>query len=778
MRFQKFCLFALILAVALAGTAGAQTRTGSIEGRVVLAPTGEALHGANVLLVPTGRTTESGDDGTFRFEDVPAGNYDLMARMPGLSDLRRRVRVAPGETARVEFTLRIAEVRQQITVTASGREETAYDAFQAVTTMDSLQLVQGAHPSLGEVLEHQPGVAKRDFGPGSARPVLRGFDGDRVLILKDGIPTGALSSQSADHGEPIDVLGLERLEVVKGPATLLYGSGALGGVVNAVTPQEHLQRHPHEGFRGYVSGVGGTANAHGGGGAGFDYGIGNWMLWASGGGQRTGDYRTPLGEVENSRSRVSGASGGFGYFGNGGFFSLSGGHGRSRHGIPFAHEFHHHDDDHDDDHHDLRRHLRLSIKHNSNDHDDDHDEEQVDIASRRSNIRAHTGFRNRGGFIPGFSLTLDYTHFDMDELEIEHGMEQAHTSFRNRIFHYRGVFEQRRVGLLSGSFGFSGQRRDYSAEGTEALAPPVIHNSFAVFALQEVALEQVRLQFGGRIETNRYGVQAGSLPDRSFTGFSGAFGVHLPVWQGGAFVANYTHAYRAPALEELYNFGPHVGNLAFEIGNPDLRRERSDGIDLSLRHENGRLRAQANFFYYGNRDFVFLAPTGDIHDGLIEAEFLQGNSRRFGTEAFLDVPLHDKVALNLGLDYVNAELTSAVTSQETGLVTPAGTPLPRIPPLRGRVGFTLRHKGLSVRPQAVMAHAQERTFPTETRTPGHTVFNLAGSYTVPAAHAVHVFSVNAFNLGNRLYRNHLSLIKDLAPEMGRGVRFGYTVRLF
>src|SRR6185503_1700068 len=127
--------------------------------------------------------------------------------------------------------------------------------------------------------------------------------------------------------------------------------------------------------------------------------------------------------------------------------------------------------------------------------------------------------------------------------------------------------------------------------------------------------ERLSLQFGARFERNSYNpdqILDRPTPDRSFNGFSGAVGIRIPTWRGGAFVANYSHSYRAPALEELYNDGPHPGNAAFEIGDPALKRERGDGLDLSLRHSSNRVRAEANFFYYKFNDFIFLAPTGDV----------------------------------------------------------------------------------------------------------------------------------------------------------------------
>ena len=161
-------------------------------------------------------------------------------------------------------------------MTASAKEETPFESFSNVSSFDAYDLAFSRDVSLGEALDQQvgTGIAKRSFGPGSSRPIIRGFDGDRVLVMEDGIRTGTLSSQSGDHGEVVNPAQLERLEVVKGPATLLYSGNAIGGTVNAIGRHHELHRHPHEGLRGYVSGSAGTTNALGGGGAGFEYGAG------------------------------------------------------------------------------------------------------------------------------------------------------------------------------------------------------------------------------------------------------------------------------------------------------------------------------------------------------------------------------------------------------------------------------------------------------------------------------------------------------------------------
>ncbi|MFN0166745.1 MAG: TonB-dependent receptor [Bryobacteraceae bacterium] len=736
---QKGVVEAILIGVCAAALGFGQSG-GTIKGRVTLATGRTPVHGASVLVGQAGRKAQTDSDGVYEIQNVPAGTYTITVHLHSLTDEAKSITVEAGKTLNVDFSLKLRAIKQEITVTASGQEQSAFEAFQTVTTVDSLDLAAKSQTSLGEVLDNTPGVAKRSFGVGNSRPVIRGFDGDRVLVLNDGISTGTLSSQSGDHGESIDPSSIERLEVLKGPATLLYGSNALGGVVNAVTGHHQTHQHSHPGLRAYLTGIGGSANGHGGGSGGFEFGVKDWLFWGGGGGQRTGDYSTPIGKIENSHTRLSNTFAGAGWYGRKSFFDTSYRYEEGRFGVPFAGEF-------------------------EAGHADEADSggaghSLIDLDFRRHNVRVVGGFNHLGGFLDSFRMTVNYSDYQHRELE----GEEVGTQFNNKQVIYRGMFDQQRYGRLSGSFGFQGVHRDYISAGAEALAPPVKQNGFAVFGLEEVTFEKFRIQLGGRVENNQFNPDG--LQSRSFTGFSGAAGIYVPLWKHGAFVTNVTHSYRAPALEELYNHGPHVGNLTFEIGNVDLNRERSNGVDVSLRHQGARVRAEWNYFYYNIDNFVYLAPTGRIEDGLVEADWAQANSRFTGTEANLDVGLHPNVWLNLGTDYVNAQLKQN------------DRPLPRIPPLRGRAGVDFRFKGFSVKPELVMANRQARLFDTEKPTAGYAVFNLGGSYTITRQHEVHQFSASFFNMGDRLYRNHLSFIKELAPEIGRGVRFTYTLRFF
>jgi len=721
-----------------------QQQTGAVEGVVTLRSGGTPLHNATVSLLPTGRTAASDERGEFRFQNVPPGRYRLVAHMHSLTDETKLIEVQAGQTAKLDFALSLAPVRESITVTATGQEVATAQAFQTVTSRESYDLTIKASNSLGELLETETGIAKRSFGPGNSRPVVRGFDGDRVLVLQDGVRTGTLSSQSGDHGEPVDATSIERVEVVRGPATLLYGSNAVGGVVNVVTGHHLLHEHPHSGFRGHLTGIGGTTNAQGGGSGGFEFGHKDWLVWGSGGGMRTGDYHAPIGRIVGSGTELRHTTAGFGRYSEKFGFNLSYGVQDGKYGVPFASEFHEHHEDEDV----------------TGEEDDHGEEEQIGIQFRRHNVRFNGSVRDLGRGFESFQLALNYSDWNHKELE----GAAIGTEFFNTQFIYRGTLTQRRRGPLSGSFGFWGMRRDFEARGEEALAPPVSQNAFALFGLEEFSFERVRFQFGGRFEHNGYSPE--ELRNRSFNGASGSAGVFLPAWNGGAVVVNYMHSFRAPALEELYNLGPHVGNVTYEIGNPNLVAERSNAFEVSLRHTAQRVRLETNFFRYGMRNFVYLQPTGAFEDGLPEADYAQADARFLGAEMRSEIGLRRDLWLLLGFDAVDAQLTAG------------GTPLPRIPPVRGRIGADWRWRSLSIRPELVLANRQWQLAPNETETPGYAVVNLAAAYTFTQKHTMHTFQANLFNLSDRLYRNHLSFIKDLAPEIGRGVRFTYTLQWF
>jgi iron complex outermembrane recepter protein len=722
---------AILTFIFILSTFGFAQSTGKISGKVSYGGGDSPLHEALVRIVQLNRSTETDEGGNYVFDNVPAGKYTIIAHQDGFGDATKTGVFVNGAVSTINFSLNLVGVKEQVTVTASGSEQSAFDSLQSVSTVDSNKILERAGVGLGEVLDKESGVAKRSFGPGNSRPVIRGFDGDRVLVSTDGVRAGSLSSQSGDHGEPIDTLSVERIEVVKGPGTLLYGSNAIGGVVNAISGHDEGF---HNGTRGYFSTLGGINNKQAGISGGIEQGYKNFMFWGNGSGQRSSDYKAGngFGRVANTFTRSKSGTGGGGYFKNKFFATGNFRYYQSKYGIP-------------------------------------RDFREANPEIRSLNLRSRDykftgGFRDLDSLVSGAKITADYT--DYKHLEIAEGV--VGTTFRNKVLSYRGVFDQKKYGGLTGRFGFEGYGRKYSTVGAETLVRGLVkQDSISGFALQEYTKNRVTVQFGGRVENNKFRPTDTIYPKRDYTAFSGAIGARIALWEGGAFVVNYSDSTRTPALEELYNNGPHDGTLFFEVGNINLKKERSNGLDFSVRHQQGRVRAEFNTFYYDIKNFVFLAPTGVVDDesGFQIAEYRQGNTRYYGNEFNFDITANKYLSFTSGVDYVNAKLKS-------------GTPLPRIPPLRARFGFDAHYKDLSVRPEVVLVNRQGRTFTGETPTAGYGVFNIAGNFIIPSKHFANIFNVSAYNLTNKLYFNHISAIKDISPEIGRGVRASYTIRFF
>ncbi|PWT83591.1 MAG: hypothetical protein C5B44_00325, partial [Acidobacteria bacterium] len=494
----------------LAVTAVGQERLSSIHGAIVLKPGGAPARNAVVTVIEAKRFGLTDEKGRFEITDLPPGEYHVVAHLDHVPEVIKTVIVGTGESS-LDLELTLTPVSEQVTVTTTGSPEAVSASFEPVTTVSSIELGQRNPVSIGEALEGQPGVAKRSFGPGSGRPVIRGFDGDRVLVLQDGLRLGSIASQSADEVEPLDVLSLDRVEIVKGPATLLYGSNAIGGVVNGISSSDVY----HHGLSGYATTFGSTNNSQAGGNGGFKYGWRNFLFFANGGGQKTNDYRSALGTVLNSYARGGNMMGGMGWFPQKGWIEISYSYDRRRHGLPV-------------------------------------EPDEIDfefLNERRHSYEVKAGLRDLSGFIEGGDFAVRYNDYRVREFEFEsdENVTELESQATNKNFNFRANLNHRRNGRLSGTFGASGFTRDFVSVGEEAPAPRTKQHSFAAYDLERLDLEKVDFQFGLRIEQNGYNPE-GNFRDRNFVGFSGSAGMRLPLWSGGSFVANYQHSFRAPAL--------------------------------------------------------------------------------------------------------------------------------------------------------------------------------------------------------------------------------------
>ncbi len=688
---------------------------------------GRPVAGASVSLVPSHRQGTSGEDGVVRFENVPPGAYDVAARCSGFAPSRTDVTAAEDRPASVSISLATAVHRSE-TVTVSPNTRDTFESYQPATVLGGADLQQRLGNTLGATLANEPGVNVRSFGSGNARPVVRGLDNDRVLILENGARTGDLSSQSADHGVTLDPATAEQIEVVRGPATLLYGSSAIGGVVNLVS--DEIATRPLQGVHGAFSAQGASADENAGIAGSLSGGNGKLAYRVNGSAQRTGDYDTPAGTVPNSQSSSKSGGGSLAFTGNDGYLGASYQYVDTRYGVPYV------------------------------------EEGGTTLHPRRHRVDLRGEKRNLGGFVSGVKFLGAFRDYQHDEIEAS---GEIATSFKNKVSEGNLYLNHRPVGPLTGTFGVRGEHRDYSTVGEEALAPPTIQNSFAGFLYEELTFRHVSFQFGGRLDHTSFdpdgaAVERDDVARREFTEFSGSVGVLGYLRDDLTLALNLARAARNPSLEELYNYGAHVGNFAFEVGDPTLATEVAHGADLSLRFRRPRFVGEGTVFVNRIDDFIFPFQTGEFEEDLPVVNFTSADSKLYGFEAHVDAGLTKALWLVLGGDAVRGELRDG------------GGALPRIPPYRLWAGLRFEHKQFHFEGEVKKVGEQTRVYGAETPTDGYTLVNFHATYQRTTGHAVHTVTVRADNVGDELYRNHLSYIKDLTPEMGRSFRLVYGVR--
>ena len=722
-----------------------------LEGRLVNSLNGDPLTAATVVIDELKREVVSGADGTFRFDNIPPGTYHLWVRAQGYSSRRTEVSVpsaAPIEL-RIDFDLHFQEVAS---VSADVRSQ--FETFQPTSVLAGQELTKQLESSLGATLENQPGISVRSFGPAPSRPVVRGLDGDRVQILQDGQRTGDLSSQSGDHGVSLNPASAERIEVVRGPATLLYGANAIGGLVNVITNE--IPTRQIQGTSGEMTFDLGSAAAEAGGAGHVQLGNGRFAANIGGGGRRSDDFDTPDGPVRNSHSRNGFATVGGGWTGEKGYAGASYAYDDTKYGIPVV------------------------------------ERGTLQLTPRRHAVTFRAGAERMTGAFEAFRATIAVRRYQHDELE----GEEIGTHFKNDTTELQLLGSHRAIGRLQGSIGGWMLDRAFNAIGDEALSPAVDQNGFAVFAYEEVTWPHVTLQFGGRVDRTSY-TPAGETK-RDFTNGSFSSGVLFRPAAADdrvTIAASVARAARAPALEEMFFFGVHHGNFALEVGNPGLKSEQALGIDLSLRWRTPRASGEVTYFRNDIDDYIFRRvmdheefenrrgdfvtrfggrePAGhaehEAEDGehedeeLAFVEFVGADALLQGIESHADFKLTSRLSAEAGVDFVRGSL------KENGLA------LPRIPPLKFRGGLRYEHNALQIGTQIIAAATQDRLSTNETATEGYTLLKLYSSYSFDSGGAVHTFTARLDNATNELYRNHLSLIKDLVPEMGRNFKAVYTL---
>ncbi len=742
MKTRRFSGIAAVLVAALSlpllADAGAdsapapQAVPASIEGKVVAA-TGDPVPGAQVTILELKRRTITATDGTFRFDGIPPGTYLLEASSPRFG--KAYDRVAAGATATpVTLTLDVT-LHQEVTVTANLEVRTLGEVAQPVEVLNKADVQEKLQPTIGETLANEPGVASTFFGRGASRPIIRGMGGDRIRLLQDGVGVGDVSATSPDHAVTINTLTTDRIEIVRGPATLLYGSSAIGGVVNS-SDTRIASYLPDSVLSGAVDlGLGSVAD-QAQGAISLDTRAGNFVIHGDASKLTSSDYdipgyaRTPVepgdpfGFVPNSFVRTEGAAGALSYVGDHGYLGVSYSGWNSNYGSPVEEDV------------------------------------TLDMAQRRVDVAGQ--WTTPFAFLRGAKLRFGSNDYQHDE--IEDG--EKGTTFTDKGWEGRLELPHQPLGPFTGAFGVQLVHRDLEAVGDERFIPPTSTDAQGAFLFEEAPLgPAVRAQMGFRWEHSR--VDSPESPDvqnRDFDGYSGSLGFvwnFAPSW---SFAASGARTSKLPNAQELFADGPHIGTNAFEIGDPNLNNEIATGVDVILRRNEGIVTGSLAFFYNSFDGFIYERFTGEVEDDLQVIRYTQLDARFIGGEGHLDVALvHSDphhLALELIADYVNAELTAT------------GEPLPRIPPLRYGAGLRYSSATWNGLFEVRRTDAQDQVAPFETVTPGYTMLNAAVGYRFFIGPVIADVLLRGTNLTDQEARNNVSFIKDFAPLPGRDVSLG------
>ncbi|QMW21795.1 TonB-dependent receptor [Sandaracinobacteroides saxicola] len=635
-----------------------------------------------------------------------------------------------------------------IIVTAPYLRDRA-DLLSGVSVLTGTQLLAAIRPTIGDTLARQPGVSSTSFGPNASRPVLRGFQGERIRVLTDGIGSFDVSNTSVDHAVVINPLLADRVEVIRGPASLLYGSAAIGGVVN-VTDKRIPREVPREAVHVDGQATYGSAAEERSGGLSVDVPLSATLVaHVDGSYLKTGDLRvggfvlspalraqaaanglddlaTLRGRVPNTAARTWDVAGGLSFVGDSGNAGFTVSHYDSLYGVP----------------------IRFGVE-------PDAEAEEVRLKMRQTRVDARAEVET-GGFIERVKFRFGFADYRHSEIDPEGAIG---TTFLNKGLEGRLELVQAERGIWRGASGVQLFIRDFEAVGDEAFVPRNETVQFGLFTLQELDFGGVKAEFGGRYE--RTTASANSLNvRRTFDALSGSAGLSVGLMEGWRLGVNLSRSERAPAGEELFANGPHAGTQAFEIGNPAFETERSTGVEAVLRGKGTGYRFEASAFWNRFSNYIYEDATGEVEDDLPVFLYRQARARYYGVEGELSVTL-----AQLGTAAINADVLGDYVHAEVLDVGPA----PRIPPYRLLGGLEAVADRWSVRAEVEHVGAQRRVTAFETETQGFTLVNASASWrpfdgnrTTLLLSANNIFDVEA--------RRHASFLKDYAPLSGRDVR--------
>ena len=661
---------------------------------------------------------------------------------------------------------------EEIVVTAPYVER--LDILSGTSAVSGDLLAEKTRAQLGDILSSLPGVSATSFSPGASRPVLRGYQGNRVAVLTDGIGNIDASNTSADHAVTIDTLTIERIEVLRGPAVLLFGGQAVGGAVNAL--DKRIPRAvPKEAVHVDALGGYGSAARDWSGGASVDVPLTDRVVvhldgsYRNSDDLRTGGYilapslRAEVldfaaeeasegnleeaaealelagqsGRIPNSAVKSWTAAGGIAFIDDGGNMGLSYSIYDTNYGIP----------------------ARPGSGHAHADGGEEEAPVTIGMRQYRFDVRGEVDLGD--GLFEKLRLRAGYANYSHTEFE----GDEIGTIFNSKGIEARAEFIQNDRGGWRGASGAQYQSRDLDAIGAEAFVPPNKTKQFGLFTLQEFTAGNLDAEVALRFDTAELRADILGI-SRSFNNVSSAFGVgyHIGDLKIGA---NLSRTGRAPAVEELFSNGPHIATQAFEVGDPLLKSERAWNGELYARYDTAD--TAFNLTLYTNRfdNFIYEAETGNVEDALPVFQYFQNDAKVWGVEFQGSQNVARFGDVDLKIDAV-ADYTRAKISGGAGNV-------PRIPPLRVLGGVELNGTRLDLRGEVEWSDAQTKTAPFETATDGFTLVNATATWRPFGSDRNIALIASANNIFDVVARRSASFTKDFVPLSGRDFRLSARI---
>ncbi|MEJ2538711.1 MAG: TonB-dependent receptor [Gemmatimonadota bacterium] len=706
-----------------------------LEGVVLADDTGRPLAGAAVMLPVLSRTALTHGDGTYHLREIPPGTYTIRAELLGYAPLEVEVEVV-GQGDRVVLRLEPAPLTMDgLVVSAGVTERDRRDVLQSTNVLGGEELQRRLQETVAATLASEPGVSATSMGPATARPVIRGLSGDRVLLLEDGVRVGDVSNAGADHATALDPASARRVEVVRGPASILYGANALGGVVNVIR-DEIPTEVPHH-FTGAAVVQGRSVNEAFATNVQSQLGITKRIpVRIESGGRPAGDLQTPVGPLDNTGIGSWNAGVGTSYVGDDGHVGAAFRMYRNDYGIPGGF---------------VGGHVN-----------------GVNVEMERYSSKLQGRYRFQDGPFSSVEARGTYTwyrHREIEPPDILGTLFRLQTLSGNVLARHDGWGP-----FTSGAVGARAARESFQFGGA-LFTPDSRRLSLAAFTFQEIEFDAFRIEAGLRYDWARAtpleadpDSDIGVIEERTFSAASGSLGFLFDATDAITVGVNAARAFRTPDVNELYSEGPHLAAYAFEVGNPQLGTEIGTGVDAFVRYGDERLSAEATVFYNDISGYIYPRETGDT--SRVELPIFQFQ----GEDAVLQ-------GWEVGADWAPwKELHfEGAAAAVRGTLSETGEPLPLIPPIQGRRAIAWEPEGWFVRGETVMASRQDRLGEFETATDGYAIFEVAAGIRLTLGGRRHVITATLENLTDEEYRNHLSRVKEIMPEAGRGLSVTYRV---